>query len=796
MRATERQQTRRRVSASFISSVFISGSWSRALFVAALAISVYVLFRYWQSLKGVAGTTRWAVIALRGVALLLTACALAGVSVEDASVVGGRVWVRRTGGAVRRAGESDAAAGHEEERARLIVRALKRRLPGVVEETEEGVAVAENGADEGAFVAGILLTDGALGSDEAASEVSRLSAATGGAPVFVAGGALQPASPMVALESVVIMGRPVRGVPLLARCFVHGRGMSGRESLVTIADESQARASARVAWTGDDEWQAVELEIVPKTSGRVDYTARIEAAGGEDERALLLLSRPLSLYVEERRWRVLFFEGEPTWEAKFIRRALEHSGLFEVDYFAQVSRAAAIGASEKAVEEKDDAETPASGDGANKNAAAEAEKSRAANSPEAKLRVALSSAERLNSYDCVIIGATPDEMLSAVEAARLSAWAERRGGGLVILGGNSFAGSIVGPNGKFHNLMPAAIDPRGFQSEAQGVARGAPLEAEKKREGLTLVPTAAGAGGALGGYLSAAQGSADKGDMLTGQGLRLGALRPGARALAVAGRGSLKGTSEAGSPLIVAARYGAGRTLLFAPADSWRLRTTTSAGGEQDERDAPYNALWQGLMLWATAGAEPPLEIGLSDESPPAGRLLTAELRARDAAFAPLKIERLNARLQPLTEDATDASRENATPVEVAFAPDENDQSVWRASFMINAPGQYALEVDYDAGGRSGSASKHFAVVAGLAYEPGAARDTLSRAARETGGALFSSDDAAALVERIAALPLDRAPTRRTWELRAWWPLAFIIPLLLSAAWLIERLKTEGHVTR
>jgi hypothetical protein len=795
--------------ASLMSPVFIAGSLSRAVFVAALAVSAYALVRYWQSLKGVAQASRWALIGLRGVALLLLACALAGLSVEYESEAGGRVLARRIGGAANRAGESAAASGGEEQqRAQAIVNALKKRVPGVVEATDESagvktdesmavkmdesVAVANDGdADEGNFVAGVLLTDGAMAADEAALEVNRVSAATGGAPVFVVGGLRQPASPSVALESAAVMGQAVRGVPLVVRCSVHGRGMSGRESLVTIADEAQTLASARVAWTGADEWQAVELEVVPKTGGRVDYTARIEAAGGE---AASALARPLGLYVAERRWRVLFFEGEPTWEAKFIRRALERSALFEVDYFAQVSRAAAIGATEKAGVEQDDAKTQRRGDAASDKERAEAKKDRAAEggSPEAKLRAALASAERLNNYDCVIVGATPNEMLSIAEAERLSVWVLRRGGGLVILGGNSFAGSIVAPNGKLYKLAPAAIDARGFSTEAQTVSRGTPLEAEKKREGLTLVPTAAGASGALGGYLSASLETAGKGDMLTGQGLRPGALRPGASVLAVAGRGQLKGTSEAGSTLMAAARYGAGRTLLFAPADSWRLRTT-SAGGEQETRDAPYNALWQGLLLWATAGAQPPVELTLSDESPAAGRVLTAELRVRDASFAPAKIERLNARLQPLTEDAAEASAANATPPrEVAFVPDETDASVWRASLVLAAPGQYALEVDYDAGGKSGTASKSFSVVAASALEPGAARDTLSRAARETGGALFASDETDALLERIAALPPKRAPARRTWELRAWWPLAFIIPLLLSAAWLIERLKADG----
>ncbi|HYJ47047.1 MAG TPA: hypothetical protein VEV81_10570, partial [Pyrinomonadaceae bacterium] len=487
---------------------------------------------------------------------------------------------------------------------------------------------------------------------------------------------------------------------------------------------------------------------------------------------------PFSLYAEERRLRVLFFESEPTWEAKFIRRALEQSGLFEVDYFAQVSRASSVGASEEAPEQKEQDEGTAPQGG--KGGAGQA------NSPEAKLHATLQSAAQLNLYDCVMVGATVNTLLSSSEAARLAAWVERRGGGLIVLGGNSFNGSIVAPGGQLYPLLPAEIGAQSFATPAETVSQGHPLEAEKARANVLLTPTEAGAAGALEGYLSASEDSETKPAALSGQGLRLSALRPGATVLAVAGPPAAPGTSETGPALVAGERYGAGRTLLFAPADSWRIRA--GASGEEDRAGAPFAALWQGLVLWTSAGARPPVEIILSDDAPPEGSTLTAEISARDSAsFAPQKIEKLSARLQPLAEETGDGSRVAAQAEEVAFAPDVSDPGVWRALIPLAARGKFALEIDYVAGGKGGSARKYFSVVAPAAAEAGASFDALRRVARATGGNLIPLSEIDSFAERLSVPSAGRETTHHVWELRSWWPLAFIIPLLLSTEWFARR---------
>jgi hypothetical protein len=715
-------------------------------------------------------------ISLRAVTLTLVACALAGVSLEYMTARA-RILLRRSTHGAEAAGKSGHISAGE-----LTIAALRAKGFELVEAETEA-------ADDGRFVAGVFLADGVMSVEEGEREVERTSVAAGGAPVFVIADERAADGPSVTLEDVTVLGNALRGVPVGVRCALHGRGMRGRESLLTVSDDAKVQASARVVWTSDDERQVVTVFVMPKVAGWIDYHAKVEAADAED--SSLQRVRSFALYVEERRLRVLFFEGEPTWEAKFIRRALEQAGLFEVDYSAQVSRAATIGISEDAPAEPHSEETVREPQTTTRLK----KKGGAMSTPEAKLRAALQSVSQLNTYDCVIVGATENALLSAAESARLREWVERRGGGLIVLGGNSFNGSIAAPDGKLYSLLPAETGVAKVAEGVQAVSRGRPVEAEKTLGAVALTPTEAGAAGALNGYLNASTERQVKTDILTGEGLRLGGLRPGAIVLAVGGPAGANGTSEEGGKLIAAMRYGAGRTLVFAPADSWRLRT--SASGDEDSASGAFNALWQGLVLWTATGARSPVEIILSDESPAEGSTVMAEIRARDAAsFAPVKIEKLSARLQPLTENAgqDDAAatraqpREISLPREISFTPDAGEMNVWRARFSPENRGRFILEIDYTAGGQKGRAEKYFAVVAPSPGGVGAGADTLRRASRERGGEFLDAADSSTLIERINAIPSKTESVRRTWELRTWWPLAFLLTLLLSTEWFLRRL--------
>lgn len=733
----------------------------RALLIGALLLSAYVLLRYWRSLDGRSRNIRFSLVSVRAIAFLLISGALAGAAFEYETTVRARILLRSTSSKSGAAEDvNDSTSASDKSRDQLTARLTQGGFEVVEHEGED--------VDDG-FLAAALLTDGAMSSADAQREVERMNARVGGAPVYVISEIAQTAGATIVLESVTMLGPAIRGVPASVRCNVHARGMLGRESLITISDDAKAQASARIGWTSDDERKAITLKFVPKVSGWLDYRARVEGVGGEGQSRL---SRSFSLHVEERRLRVLFFEGEPTWESKFIRRALEQSGLFDVDYFAQVSRAATVGTSSEAEGRQPvDEDTPISNP-------------KARDAPETKLHATLQSPARLAAYECVFIGASPNTLLSSSESGHLSAWVERRGGGLVVLGGNNFNGSIAAPGGKLYSILPAEVGTQDSATQSQEIAQGRPLEAEQTRGKFFLTPTEEGAQ-ALSGYSNTDENTIAKAASLTGQGLRLGALRPGATILAVAGQPGANGTSDVGQPLIAGMRFGSGRTLVFAPADSWRIRT--SASGEEDRTGGAFNALWEGIVLWASAGARPQAEIVLSDESPTEGSEVTVELRVRDASFTSLKIDRVNARLQPLREESGEGTQTVVQAREVAFAPDVADASVWRTRLRLNERGKFALEAEYVAAGKTGIVEKRFAIVSATLPEVGAAYDTLRRLSMATGGDVVDPAEIDSLVGRLSASSSSGGTIRRTWELRTWWPLALIIPILLSGEWFLRR---------
>jgi hypothetical protein len=222
----------------------------------------------------------------------------------------------------------------------------------------------------------------------------------------------------------------------------------------------------------------------------------------------------------------------------------------------------------------------------------------------------------------------------------------------------------------------------------------------------------------------------------------------------------------------------------FAPSDSWRLKTEENS--TDSDRPGPYETLWQGLVLQAVSGARANPSLFLSTEIPKPYEEISVVLDVLDRQFNPGRANAVSARLQRVDGEITQQVER-----EIPLVPDLNIEGRWRGSFQAPEQGVYALTVNYVAGDQNGVLSKQFAVSSGPAPRPGAARDALQVLARRFGGGLFKASEVQNLSVALLSRNLNERSIEQHWELLKWWPLALILPLLLSLEWFTQRMFAE-----
>lgn len=617
-----------------------------------------------------------------------------------------------------------------------------------------GEAVFETAGAAAPPAAVVSLTD----TSERSVAEARYMAGLIPAPLFVLPVSADAQVPDVSVSSVDCAGTAPLDIPTTLRATLYGRGMAGRSTLVKLYDEALALSSSVARWKEDSETITVQLMLVPRVEGLHRYTVRVDACDGEINSE----NNEISFSVDARRAerRVLFVEGQPTWEGKFIRRALGENRSVVVDYYAQVSRSASLG--------QQQTQSPASP------------------------RSVIGDFTKLAAYDCVILGPTDSPSIQGPEARNLTAFVERRGGGLVILGGNDFAGSVVSASSRIGHLIPAQVTVRqrpdaprmasaenpvsGSQSQIQGPAAPAPFV---PAGGAVLTLTEQGREVL---WQAGADGREEKLGPLSESYLQVKSLKRGAVALAVDGA-----RAQPGAPVLVAAQpYGYGRTLLFAPSDSWKLGLAESA----DNKGA-FALLWQGMVLWAAGGAEPASSIRLHGSAVESGDVVRAYLVARDDSFNP--VDQLSIRGAVESGGPGKAGRVVRLPLTVTHDPAL--PGVYELSAPAPGEGDAILSAAVSLrGGPERSMSMPFSVDKSRAAwrESPDASDRLRDIARASGGELFRPDELEALKSKLAELRSASPAAREAHRLRNGTALAFVLPVLMSLEYFLRRRRDAG----
>jgi len=552
-------------------------------------------------------------------------------------------------------------------------------------------------------------------------------------PVHTVGFGRERAEHDVELDDVVVAPRALADSRLAAKITFHQRGYAGAKLNLTIRDVGTGQAktlAARTVSLGPDGNLQTET-LMFDIGGAGARTLEISAAPlpGEENKANNTLTRVVNVGSEPRR--ILYIEGEPRWEFKFIRQAEEDDRMVRI--------ASIVRTSENKIYRQ------------------------GISNPKELATGFPSRPEDLFVYQGLIIGSVEAGYFTPAQQELIREFVDRRGGGLLMLGGQ-FSLADGGWNAtNLTDLFPTTLPNRAgtFHREADPRNGATHTTSQLAKAGadniITRLVDDPAANAAKWKQLPYLMDYEDP-----------GAPKPGAAVLA-----NMITPEGKTLPLLITENFGRGRTAIMATGGSWRWQMSSPLG------DTAHDLFWQQLLRWLVSdtpghvAASVPSQVLLDNGA----IALTADVR--DPQFIPARDVKVEAHiLGPSGVGAV---------IEMAPVPDHPGQ--FQAAWSAPKPGAYLTEVTALRNGTElGRDVLTFQRMDGVAenFHTEQNRDLLERLATQTGGQYWKPAD---LGKLAASIPFSEAgvtvrETKDLWDL----PLVFLVLLLLRfSEWWLRR---------
>jgi len=446
--------------------------------------------------------------------------------------------------------------------------------PGPVTHIGDALLEVLRGAQSGAIAAVVLVSDGADNSND--FDAARIAEIAGfGVPVHTVGVGAESMPEDLELEDVQLPPVGLAGSTVSAQVSIRHSGAKLAQLKVYDGDAILAAEAIQLPSSTGVTTRWVDIDV--GDAGVRDLKFSLDPLPGETNVINNARLRPME--VPEQRRHILYIEGEPRWEYKFIRRAIDDAPAVRV---ASLLKTTPNKFYRQGVE-----------------------------SPDELVDGFPADELTLFRYDAVMVGSFEAAALSAEQQDMLREFVSRRGGTLLMLGGRR--GLTDGGWG------------------ATSLAEVLPVRLPMP-EGPTFVREAARAVLTAAGRMSAVtrlDGNADANEALW-NGMpeladfqHVGELKPGAETLLEAEFG---GSTE---PLLVQQRYGLGNAMVLATGGTWRWQM------QLPHEDQRHESFWRQLLQAAATTAPQPVtltsnQVFYGDES-------TVALRAevRDKTFKP-----------------------------------------------------------------------------------------------------------------------------------------------------------------
>ncbi|MFN0107103.1 MAG: hypothetical protein ACKV2U_34025 [Bryobacteraceae bacterium] len=524
----------------------------------------------------------------------------------------------------------------------------------------------------------------------------------------------------VALVDVQAPVRALADSRLGVQVILRQRGYAGQRTKMTLKDGDKTLTAKEITFAADGAAQTENVLFNAGAAGVRTVQVSLQPLANEENAGNNQMTRLVQ--VEDRKPRVLYIEGEPRWEFKFIRRALEEDKNVQIVTMLRTTQNKIYRQGVKDPKELE-AGFPA-------------------------------TPEEIFAYDGIFIGTVEASYFTATQQALIRAFVDRRGGGVLFLGGRaSLADGGYGAS-EFKDILPVVVGdrrttflrdkanveltPNGRDNLALRIEEDPARNAERWKK----LP-----------FLADFQNA--------------GAVKPGAvvHVDAVTERGRI--------PLLITQNYGRGRTAVLATGGTWRWQMS------QPLEDKSHEMFWQQLTRWLVAGTP--------------GMVLasTTQTVFTDDPRIPLRAEVRGKQyeLQPDGQVEARVTGPAGSAATVILQPDPVHPGVYMGEYSAEQPGSYLVEMIASRNGeRIGADTLAFRREDGVAesFHTEQNRELLERLAAETGGKYWKPDNTQKLPEEIA---LSEAGIS-TREIRDLWhlPVVFLVlAALRMGEWLLRR---------
>jgi len=569
----------------------------------------------------------------------------------------------------------------------------------------------------------VLLSDG---SENSANGSGDLSLQTINAlrnrriPVHTVGFGKEQAAHDVELNDVRVAFRAMANSRIPATVTFHQRGYAGSRALLLARDGDKTVGSREVTLGADGTTQVETVFFSPGEAGAKTLHFSLGPLAGEENAANNSITRLVSVSNDKRR--ILYVEGEPRWEYKFIRRAEDDDKIVQV---ASMLRTTENKIYRQGISDPKELENgfPV-------------------------------RPEDLFGYQGIILGSVEAGYFTPLQQELLREFVDRRGGGLLFLGGRFSLGDGGWGGSSLRDLLPTILPNS---------------RTTFHRDPATSELTAAGSDSPITRLMDDPAKNIERWKKLTYlmDYQDAGTPKPGATVLAQLNAGSRK------LPLLVTQNYGRGRTAVMATSGTWRWQMSQPLG------DPSHDLFWQQLLRWLVLDSP-----GQVAATSPAQTLMDdgqIELSAsvRDKEYMPAPDAKVTAHF--IGPDGISAL--------VDMEPAADNPGVFQAAWTAEKPGSYLAEVTAQRGSEQiGSDVFPFERIDGVAenFHTVQNRELLEKLSAETGGRYWKAEELTRLPDEISYSDagISTRDIKELWNM----PVVFLWLLLLMAAeWLLRR---------